>query len=221
MESLPIIVEDTFDTSILEVDLSRQDRDYNNEVFYIKGGDKAGRVDLGAEARKVNYSETAAGLLIRADDIPLQDNGEYYPVYMITYFLKLKDGVNTEELAIRNGGTYKLKNTAKWGDHETDHSFEYTYDRLKKELIVSPTAEDHYASFRITFNTKKATLNQGEPITIKDTMNKHLSIDHSSVQIETDPAGAEAAYSFSGEKDEHGDQTGATIGTYIVPSTFI
>ena len=50
-----------------------------------------------------------------------------------------------------------------------------------------------------------------------DTLNSNLSIDHSSITITTDPAGADVPYSISGEKDKNGNPTGRTVATYQIP----
>lgn len=207
----PLVIEDTFDTSIMEVD-TRQASHWQH--FYIWGGNQYSQDD---GKTRVNYSDTDNGILITANSLPRQENGELYSYYKICYFAKLKDGVDLEALAVANGGQYDLVNRAKVGDHESEFKFTTEYKALSKELLTAATAENHYAEYKITFNPKKGTLNNGNPITLKDTMNNHLSIDHSSVRIATDPAGAEVSYSFSGEKDASGISTGRTVGTYTIP----
>lgn len=205
----PLVIEDQFDTSILEVDTSNTDYQH----FKVWGGNQYSQ---GNGQTAVNYSDTANGILITANSLPKESNGEFYSYYKICYYLKLKDGVDLEDLAVANGGEYNLINKAKTGELESDFTFTTKYDALSKEVISEATAANHYAKYKITFNPKKGTLNNGEAITLTDKMNANLSIDHSSVVIETDPAGAEVSYSFSGEKI-NGMSTGGTIGTYIIP----
>ena len=206
----PISIADQFDTSVLQLDT--ENTDWQNLI--ISGGNQysqdAGKYPIG-------YSETEEGVILTANSVPKQANGEFYPYYKITYYAKLKEGVDTEELAIENGGKYELINTAQWGDHESEFKFTYEYDALKKELITAATAKDHFATYKITFNPKKATLNNGEPIEMKDTLNANLSIDHSSVTITTDPAGMDVPYTISGEDDEEGHPTGGTVAVYQIP----
>ena len=133
------------------------------------------------------------------------------------HYTKLKDGIDPEELAVENGGEYELSNTAIWGDHDSNFKFTYNYDALSKELITAATAEDHYAYYKITFNPRHATLNNGQSFPMTDTLNEYLSIDHSSITITTDPAGVYVPYSISGEKDEYGNPTGGTVATYEIP----
>ena len=112
------------------------------------------------------------------------------------HYTKLKDGIDPEELAVENGGEYELSNTAIWGDHDSNFKFTYNYDALSKELITAATAEDHYAYYKITFNPRHATLNNGQSFPMTDTLNEYLSIDHSSITITTDPAGVYVPYSI-------------------------
>ena len=206
----PVSVEDIFDTSVLEIDSASTS--WQHMVIY--GGNQ---YDQSAGRYPVSYSDTENGVLITANSLPKQANGEYYPYYKITYYAKLKDGVDPETLAVDNGGKYELINTVKWGDHESEFKFTYTYDALKKELMTKATAKDHYATYKITFNPQRATLNNGQTIPMTDTLNPNLSIDHSSIKITTDPEGMDVPYSISGERDEHGVATGGTIATYQIP----
>ena len=206
----PISIEDIFDTSILEFDSGNTA--WNSLKIY--GGNQW---DQSAGGYPVNYSQTENGVLLTANSIPKQPNGEYYSHYKIIYYAKVKDGIDPNELAVENGGEFELSNTAKWGDHESDFKFTYNYDALSKELITAATAEDHYAYYKITFNPRHATLNNGQSFPMTDTLNKYLSIDHSSITITTDPAGVYVPYSISGEKDEDGNPTGGTVATYEIP----
>ena len=127
--------------------------------------------DQSAGGYPVNYSQTENGVLLTANSIPKQPNGEYYSHYKIIYYAKVKDGIDPNELAVENGGEFELSNTAKWGDHESDFKFTYNYDALSKELITAATAEDHYAYYKITFNPRHATLNNGQSFPMTDTLN--------------------------------------------------
>ena len=119
------------------------------------------------------------------------------------------------DLAIANGGEYDLTNTAVWGDHETEYTYTVEYDYLDKQLVneVPLGPENRTAKYSITFNPVKATLNGGEPMEMKDVLSDNLSLDYSSVRIQTDPAGAEVPYSVSGGPG------GTTVATYIVPDS--
>ena len=165
----------------------------------------------------MNYADTETGIHIIANSVPLQDNGEYYPVYMITYFLKLKNGVDLDALARENGGQFDLTNTATWGDHESSYKFTTEYDFLDKKLLKEATPTDRHVQYQITFNPQKSELNGGKYIEMTDTLNENLSVDYTSIRITTEPEGMSVPYSLRGGKDENGNQDGRTIATYIVP----
>ena len=221
VDSSPIVVNDIFDTSLLEVDTSLDGRDWNKQSMYITGGDYPGHVYSGDTSVKVDYSDTTEGIQITANNVPLQSNGQFYPTYMITYFLKLKEGVDLEQLAIANGGKHDLTNTAMWNGHEGPFTFTTTYDFLDKQLLNGGQLGEtsRKAQYQITFNPAKATLHEGEPMVMTDVMSANLSVDYGSIQIETDPAGQEVPYSLSGGKDEHGVSNGTTVATYTVPDS--
>ena len=221
VDSSPIIINDQFDTSLLEVDTSLDGHDWNYQSMYITGGDYPGHVYSGESSVKVDYSDTTDGIQITANNVPLQSNGQFYPTYMITYFLKLKEGIDLEQLAIANGGKHDLTNTAIWSGHEDSFTFTTTYDYLDKQLLNEGALGDtnRKAQYQITFNSAKATLNGGEPMEMTDTISANLSVDYSSIRIVTDPAGQEVPYSLSGGKDENGGSNGTTVATYSIPDS--
>lgn len=111
VSSTPISIEDTFDTSILEIDESMTG---GWDHFKIWGGNHDTQI---AGHLPVSYSETANGVLITAASVPMQPGGDYFSHYKISYYLKLKDGVDLDQLAEENGGKYDLVNTATWNGH--------------------------------------------------------------------------------------------------------
>ena len=210
----PISVRDTFDRSLLEVDTSQPTGQYD-EHMKIFGGNADWQ---GWKPTNVSYTDTDEGILITADSVPLDDDGNCYSHYRIVYYLKLKDGVDLEALAKVNGGTHHLKNTAKWGDHQDSFDYETKYNFLTKELLNEPDLglqEDgtvnRIAQYKITLNPDKATLNGGESLTMTDVLGSNLSLDYSSVSIETDPAGLPIAYAASGAGE------GKTKVEYLIP----
>ena len=203
----PIMIEDTFDTKLLEVATDKASLWY---YFKIWGGNQYSQDD---GITSVNYSDTENGILITANDVPLQSNGEYYPYYKISYILKLKDGVDLEDLAIENGGSYELTNMAFWGDHSASYTFTTTYDFLDKELLKEASSKDRQVQYRITYNPAKAELNGGKDLVMTDTLNANLSVDYSSISISTDPEGVEVPYTLSG------NDAGETIAKYTIPDS--
>ena len=208
-------ITDTFDTSLLEVDTSKASDGNHMRIF---GGTQYSQI---AGKTPVSYTDTTDGIVITGNSVPKQPDGNYYPYYRIDYYLKLKNGVDLEQLAIANGGEYDLTNTANWSGHESSFTYKTKYDFLNKELLNAGELGDtsRKAQYRITFNPAGATLNNGEPMVMTDVMSANLSVDYSSIRIVTDPQGQEVPYSLSGGKDEHGVSNGTTVATYTVPDS--
>ena len=72
------------------------------------------------------------GIIITANSIPMKSDGMYYPYYKICYYLKLKDGVDLDALALANGGEFDLVNTAVWDGHEDSFTYKTVYDYIDK-----------------------------------------------------------------------------------------
>ena len=114
LSDVPVSIKDTFDTGILEVDTNTAGTDRGWYHMMIFGGNQYGQ---SSGRTPVTYTDETDGITITANAVPKQTDGSYYPYYRIYYYLKLKDGVDLEQLAIANGGEYDVTNTAKWGDH--------------------------------------------------------------------------------------------------------
>lgn len=210
VSEVPVSIQDTFDRSLLEMVTTN---------LTITGGDQWYQ---GNYPTPISYTDTPNGFGLTANTLPKDPaNGQYYPYYRIVYTMKLKDDVDLEQLAIANGGEHHLVNTAKWGDHESEFDYTTTYDYLDKELLNAGELGEtnRKAQYRITFNSAKATLHSGEPMEMTDIISANLSVDYSSIQIVTDPAGQAVPYSLSGGKDENGNPDGTTVATYTVPDS--
>ena len=215
----PFTIADKFDTSLLEVDTTGEGVEgWAWDHMYIWGGTQHSQI---SGRTPVSYTDTGEGIEITANTVPKQDDGNFYPYYKITYYLKLKEGVDLEQLAIANGGEYDLINHAIWADHETEYTYKVKYEFLNKELLNAGElgGKNRTAHYMITFNSAKATLNGGEPMEMKDVLSDNLSIDYSSIRITTDPAGVAVPYSISGGKDENNMPDGTTVATFIVPDS--
>ncbi|HAE44163.1 MAG TPA: hypothetical protein DCG37_01030, partial [Lachnospiraceae bacterium] len=205
----PVSVLDAFDTSILEVDASKAT---SWDHMRIWGGDQwsqdAGRMP-------VSYTDTGDGIILTADSVPMQADGNYYPYYKIIYYLKVKDGVDLKALAIVNGGEYDVDNTVNWGDHESEFTYKVEYDYLDKKLLNKGElgGTNRTAKYQITFNPSKATLNEGSDMTMTDVLSANLSVEYGSISIVTEPAGQSVRYSLSG------GEGGTTVATYIIPDS--
>ncbi len=212
----PISIEDTFDTSLLELDDSQVGS--WGDHMKIWGGTQYSQV---AGKTDISYSETSNGVILTANSVPMQSDGSYYPYYRICYYLRLKDGVDLNQLAIANGGEHHLINTVRWGGHEDDCDYETKYEYLTKELLNEGElgGKNRKAHYRITFNSAKAALNEGEPMTMTDVLSKNLSVDYSSIQITTDPAGMAVPYNLKGGVGPDGRTDGTTVATFTVPDS--
>ena len=209
VSDVPVNIEDTFDTSLLEIDTSKTGFWFHMNLW---GGNQYYQ-DAGPIP--VSYADTSNGVLITANTVPMQANGNYYSHYKIMYFVKLKDGVDLDALAIANGGEHELTNTAKWGDHESSYTYKTVYDYFDKKLLNENElgGTNRTARYQISFNPAKAMLNQGEPMTLTDVMSSSLSLDYSSVSITTDPEGMPVPYSATGRDD------GSTVVKYTIPDS--
>ena len=205
----PVSVLDTFDTSILEVDTSKAT---SWDHMRIWGGNQWSQ-DTGR--MPVSYTDTGNGIILTADSVPMQADGNYYPYYKIIYYLKVKDGVDLKALAIVNGGEYDVDNTVNWGDHESKFTYKVEYDYLDKKLLNKGElgGTNRTAKYQITFNPSKATLNEGSDMTMTDVLSANLSVEYGSISIVTEPAGQSVRYSLSG------GEGGTTVATYIIPDS--
>ncbi|MBO4888843.1 MAG: hypothetical protein J5589_11110, partial [Firmicutes bacterium] len=203
VEDDSLTIEDIFDTNILRLDTGRP--------INIGGG-----VSIWSQSLKqtpVSYTETAEGIVFTANSIPKDDNGNYYPYYGIKYSVFIRDGVDLEALAAAEGGTYKVENTATWNGYEGTCTYEVKYEYLDKELLNEKDlgGEGRIAQYQIIYNPKQARVQDGETRKMTDVLSSNLSLDYSSVQITTVPAGVPIPYTVSGGPD------GTTIATYIIP----
>ena len=209
LEEDSITITDSFNKNLLEVATGT---DVPYEHMRIFGGTQNSQI---YGKIPVSYADTDDGIVITVSNVPKQENGLYYGYYRIDYYLRLKDGVDLMALAIANGGEYDLVNTAVWSDHETQSTYKVVYDYLDKKLLNEGAlgGTSRTAQYKITFNAAKATLNNGEPMTMTDVLSSNLSLNYSSVLITTDPAGASVPYSISG------GTAGTTVATYIIPDS--
>ncbi|MBQ7536449.1 MAG: hypothetical protein IJT43_12645 [Stomatobaculum sp.] len=207
----PLIIKDTFNTSLLEVDTSRENDGFYGEHMKICGGIIKDSQTFGRTS--ITYTDSPDGMILTADPVPMQADGTYYPYYKITYYLKLKEGVDLEQLAIANGGEFHLKNTAAWGNHKSSFDYEVKYEYLDKELLNEGElgGVNRMAKYKITFNSAKGVLNNNEPMKMTDVLSANLSVRYESVQIVTDPEGLDVPYTLSG-----GDG-GTTVAEFLVP----
>lgn len=208
-------MRDMFDTSVLEVDTSKAGQ---TDHMFMYGGTQWSQI---SGKTPVTYTDTADGMILTVNNVAKDSAGQYYPFYRISYYLKVKDGVDLDALAKAHAGRYDVTNTATWNGFSDPFTYHVQYDYLDKELRneneLGP--QNRNAQYRITFNNSKVTLNNGEPIKMTDILGPNLSLDYGSVNITTEPAGAHVSYTFEGGKDEHGINDGTTVATYMIPDS--
>ena len=160
----------------------------------------------GEDCGSYTVTETANGLKfhVTLTEEPIRH-------YKIEYQLIVKDNDALNKLQEESGKNtdkkYTWKNTAESGDADSTVDVTYTYDALSKELLNADkiNGTNKTASYRITVNPGKKTINGGDPYTLTDTFT-HLSVDESSISITTDPAGKSVNYKFKGN-----------VGTFDIP----
>lgn len=214
-----LTIEDKFDTSILKVAdpvLVKSDKASIRQHMKIYGGTYPGETPYGESP--VSYTETEDGVIINAS-VPKDADGNFYRHYKIVYYLQVKDGVDLEALAKAHGGDYEVRNTAKWGDRESEYTFTVKNEYLTKKLLNEGSlgGTNRIAQYQIVFNPDKQTLKTDDEsrntITLTDTLSSTLSVDYSSIKIVTDPENVSVPYSL------RGNDAGETVATYEIPNS--
>lgn len=205
ISSIPVEITDTFDTTIMEVDTNP----YRDKNFTISGGDASYQ---GTDPTAVSYSNTTSGISITVNNVPMQSDGNYYPYYRVTYWLKPKDGISLQNLASKaENFQYNLTNTASWSDKEpSTATHTETYEPLTKAILTNASASDRGVKYKITYNPEKAKLHNGAVKEMKDILGEKLSLDYGSIVITTEP-------SLAVPYEIHGGENGTTVVTYQVP----
>ena len=186
-----ITIEDTFDRELLEV--------YDAQVWgnqYVFGGNVDWQGTQGANRFDVIDTDNGIRLIANSSSIP-HDNSEdsidgYYEYYKLMYYLTVKSPAAMKKIqnraAASNDHMYHIKNNASYEGRTADSDIVYQYEGLKKEILTSDddlkkTDEDIWAEFKLTLNAGGLMLNNGEPLTVTDTVN-NLSVDITSIEAE-------------------------------------
>ena len=75
-------------------------------------------------------------MILNVNNVPKDIHGQYYPFYKISYYLKVKDGIDLDALAKANAGTYDVINTVTWNGYDEEFTYHVQYDYLDKELSI-------------------------------------------------------------------------------------
>ena len=138
-------------------------------------------------------------------DLPLKSNGTAYAFYGINYFLEPKDEAAwslIQDMAFEAGGIARFLNTAESeGLTDSDYFPVTLLPEFRPITKSDPTVPDQQntVEYTITLNPQKKVLNNNEPIALDDSFD-NLSVDYSTIAIQTEPAGRQnqVSYDFSG-----------------------
>lgn len=151
--------------------------DFNTELFEIYGdyNNDGSNVHATLYCSKENGgSSTSTSVPLPKDGktfkltLPLDENGEMYDFFTLSYCLKVKDEAALQkliELADQNGGTYPVANTATLEGYERSASATntYTFEPVRKSMPQWPNAGNTYVGrFQIEVNPEGRKLNTAE-----------------------------------------------------------
>ena len=192
-----LVIQDTFDTSLLEPYPSNGSGDWK-----LAGGTVYWQGTVGDS--KVSYVTTTDGIEFRTNSASMpMNNGSFFEAYLLTYYLTVKDAAALnrimETAAASEDGKATIGNTVTWDGETSTANVTYDYNGLDKEILtpdnaLNQTDEDINAQFRITVNPAGAQMNGGEPMQLLDSF-ENLSVDYSSILAEP-PAGV--TWDFNG-----------------------
>ena len=158
----------------------------NGQVF---GGDsdyKFRKSSTGKVMSKVNDGQLK--IVINQADLPRDDNGGYYPLYTVPYYLTVKDPIAYQKLisaaANTDGGSIALYNTA------SNNIFGETEDKVDFEVPVvdkkgtEPTLQNGVYKLHYTIDVNKNALQLGDSdeLVLTDEFS-NISIDYTTVKI--------------------------------------
>ena len=199
--SEPLVIEDSFDTTMLQfVDLEQYPGAWQPAYYVGAGVQTYDNITNGDSAYKATYETTKTGIKITVNKLQKQQNGSYYPYYHVRYYLRLKDGADAllKKQALLNGGTYKIGNTATWNGESDHYDVEYTVPTLSKTGAFKTGNNRRYV-YTIKVNDSALQLNGGHPFELTDTHSDNLAVDYSTVVVMKDGAvDTNAEWNFDG-----------------------
>ena len=198
-----ILFRDSFDKSILSL---------TNDPIQIWGGD----INYGyRKSASITTSDIAGGIEFTATQVPLQDDGGFYPIYTIEYKLKLKnegeDGFHLADYVLDHQGV--IKNTAEWDGFVDTYAYAGGYEALTKTLTQPAASTNRNVEYKIEYNPHAKQLHNGEYVTLTDILDKNLSLKYDTVVITNHSNDKEVPYTVGG------DGSGGTAITVSVPDS--
>ena len=199
-ETGKLILSDTYNSKYL---------DYFTDIGYEGERAQIGRVygaEILKETDRLNDSRVHKGpvvvnkdhdgqlnIVLDRETLPVDTQGEYYPYYLVYYWLTIKDALAMQKLksAIQNSetGTYEFLNTvynAKFGTAST--TVEFDIDVLDKR-ITSPGGHAYYENgnwmvdFTLDVNPDAIDLGDDEELTLTDDYT-NLAVDYTTIKIQ-------------------------------------
>ena len=189
----------------------------NNNALKVYGGDQyyqgneCGTATIKKDSGIIQETLNSDGTKTATFLVHLNGEPTQYTNYGIGYYLKVRDPEAYSRLvadaAKDEDHVLNFANTAKFGESEKEATFTFAKSPVEKTVADNTTEENGYtyANYTITLNPAKANLNNGAPLTLKDTFTNQ-SVDYQSISITTYPAGRQVTYDFSGN-----------VGTFTVP----
>jgi pilin isopeptide linkage protein len=186
----------------------------NNNALKVYGGNQyyqgneCGTATIEKNSGIIKETENSDGTKTATFSVHLNGEPTQYTNYGIGYYVKVRDPEAYSRLGTDAANhVLNFANTAKFGESENEATFTFAKSPVEKTVADNTTEENGYtyANYTITLNPAKANLNNGAPLTLKDTFTNQ-SVDYQSISITTYPAGRQVTYDFSGN-----------VGTFTVP----
>ncbi len=187
-----IIFEDTYDSTYFDF-LTHPYLDWEAKNGYVYGGTINNPYIEGyLESKVLTKDPDEDGKLIITLDqntLPRQDNGDYYSVYAVPYYLSVKSADAYEKLkeeaAYNIGGVYTLSNTIKNDKFEASDSVDYEVDNVTKkatDAVLNSDTGNYEVTYTLTVNPNAYRLGEDAYLEVIDT-STNLNIDISSITI--------------------------------------
>ena len=189
----PIVLTDTFNSKYFSFqDLN--DTNFNSSNGYLYGTD-INTPKGGTKGSSRVVEETTPGTLtitLNKDDLP-KNGSDYYPLYVVQYYLKVKDAATL--IRLNNDAVQQPNGTVTFVNRVTSDDFgtatdtvDYQVPMLTKDLLkntkieLDATTGMYKGTFEIDVNPDAKTIGDEATLTLKDTT-KNLSIVYDTIRV--------------------------------------
>ena len=187
-ENGQIVIADTYNSKYLDWYPHAYEswEKQNGQVYGGNSNDKF--VESSNDKVMSKISDGQLKIVLNQADLPLDDNGEYYQLYTIPYYLTVKDPIAYQKLittaANTDGGSIALYNTV------TNDIFGETEDRVDYEVpVVNKTATEpaltngvYKLHYTIDVNSRALQLGDSDELVMTDEYS-NISIDYTTLKI--------------------------------------